>query len=634
MASELYGIERWGAGYYRVNERGHVCVRPERDRTLEADISVLVDELVERGIALPVLLRFGGILENRIEAIDEAFRTAIEKCDYAGDYQSVYPVKVNQQRLVIDELLRGAQRLGVPFGLEAGSKAELLAVLAICGNDTTIVCNGFKDDEYLEMVLLAQQVGRRVTPVVERLVELERLLALAERFNLRPRLGLRVKLATAGAGRWSKSAGYRSKFGLDVGETLQAVELLGRAGKTDCLHLLHYHLGSQITDVRQIKAAVLEVTRIYTELVRLGAFLDTLDVGGGLGVDYDGSRSGGPSSINYELQEYADNVVGAVKAVCMEAGVEAPTIVSECGRALTAHHSVLVFDVLGVDVRSELPIPDTCPPGASRPLVELYDAWQRMEANASADALAAYHDAQQALEDILELFRLGHLTIEERALAESLYWQVSVASVRVAAEVDLPSVDLGLLRELTARVYFCNFSLFQSIPDSWAIDQLFPIMPIGWLLKEPKVRAVLADVTCDSDGTVDRFIDSSGVAAPTLLLHDPDPAGDGFAIPYRLGAFLVGAYQEILGDLHNLFGDTNVVHVRVDRDQGPVIEDVVAGERVREMLSYVQFDAPELLRGFRRDVEAAVRQDRLSIAESGRLLRFFEDGLEGYTYLE
>jgi arginine decarboxylase len=518
------------------------------------------------------------------------------------------------------------QEFGKPFhfGLEAGSKPELMAVMAMADNDTPIVCNGFKDDEYIEMAMLAQKMGRQIIPVVEKYTELPLVIKYSERVGVRPTIGVRVKLASRGSGRWKSSGGYRSKFGLSATESMRVLEELKNLGMADCLHLLHFHLGSQITNIRQIKAAVNEAARVYVELARAGAGLKYLDVGGGLGVDYDGSQTDFESSVNYTLQEYANDIVYHVQNVCDEAQVPHPTIVSESGRAVTAYHSVLVFNVLGVTGMGEEEVPAELPADAEQPLIDLQETSRSLSAK---NILEAYHDAQQALDQALNLFSLGYLTLEQRCVAENLYWNISRRIQRMASELDYFPEELEGLDAMLSDTYFCNFSLFQSMPDSWAIKQLFPIMPIHRLDEAPTRHAVLGDITCDSDGKVDQFIDRRDVKR-TLPLH-------GFnGSDYYLGAFLLGAYQEILGDLHNLFGDTNAVHVRLGENNDVILDSVIKGDTVREVLNYVQFSSDALVSTLRRDVETALREGRIGYEESGRLLRFYEQGLHGYTYLE
>jgi arginine decarboxylase len=529
---------------------------------------------------------------------------------------------VNQQRHVVEEVLE----FGKPykFGLEAGSKPELIAVMALADNDTPIICNGFKDDEYIEMAMLAQKIGRQIVPVVEKYTELHLILKYSRKVGVRPRIGLRVKLASRGAGRWKSSGGYRSKFGLSVTEAMRALQELKDLGMADCLNLLHFHLGSQITNIRQIKGAVNEAVRVYVDLARAGAGLQYLDVGGGLGVDYDGSQTDFESSVNYTLQEYANDVIYHVQNVCDEVGVPHPNIVTESGRAVAAYHSVLVFNVLGVSGMGEADVPPEPPPDAEQPLIDLQETYRSLTAK---NLLESYHDTQQALDQALNLFSLGYLSLEQRCVAENLYWAITRRIQKQARELDYFPEELEGIDAMLSDTYFCNFSLFQSMPDSWAIKQLFPVMPIHRLEEQPSRPAVLGDITCDSDGKVDAFIDRRDVKR-TLLLH-PFDGGD-----YYLGTILLGAYQEILGDLHNLFGDTNAVHVRLGPAGETILDSVIKGDTVREVLNYVQFSSDQLVAKLRRDVETALRDSRLTYEESGALLHYYEEGLHGYTYLE
>ena len=621
-AAELYDVASWGKGYFSVGANGNLHVHPTKDPARSIDLKKLVDTLVLRGISLPILIRFGDILRHRLSEIYQAFESAIAEHGYQGQYCCVYPIKVNQQRQVIEELFQYGRRFR--FGLEAGSKPELLAVLALADNQTPIICNGFKDDEYIEMVMLARKIGRHIIPVVEKYTELEMIAEHARRIGVRPAIGLRLKLATRGSGRWKSSGGYRSKFGLTVSEARRALERLRELGMADCLELLHFHLGSQITNIRFIKAAVIEAARIYVEMARAGAGLKYLDVGGGLGVDYDGSQTDFESSVNYTLQEYANDVVYHIQNVCDEAGVPHPTIISESGRALVAYHSLLVFNVLGVSGLGEEELPTELPPDAEQPLVDLQETYNSLSVK---NLLEAFHDAQQALDQALNLFSLGYLSLEQRCLAENYYWAICRRIQRLTHELEYLPEELEGLDAMLADTYFCNFSLFQSMPDSWAIRQLFPIMPIHRLNERPTRHAILGDISCDSDGKIDQFIDRRDVKR-TLPLHPFN--GE----PYYLGAFLLGAYQEILGDLHNLFGDTNAVHVSLGENGEVILDNVIKGDTVREVLEYVQFNSEVLLSQFRRDVEAALREGRIGYEESGRLLRFYEEGLYGYTYLE
>jgi len=621
-SADLYDVARWGAGYFSIDEGGHLRVHPNKDPARSLDLKALIDSLLLRGIDLPILVRFGEILKHRLGEIHDAFRIAIDEHNYQGRYCCVYPIKVNQQRQVVEEVLEFGRPYG--FGLEAGSKPELLAVMAMASNDTPVICNGFKDSEFLEMAMLAAKIGRRMIPVVEKYTELDLILQHAEKLGVRPAIGVRVKLASKATGRWQASGGYRSKFGLTVAEILRALEELKRRGMEDCLQLLHFHLGSQITSIRHIKQALIEASRVYVELSRAGAGLQYLDVGGGLGVDYDGSQTNFDSSTNYTLQEYANDVVYHIQSVCDDAGVAHPTIISESGRAVVAYHSVLVFNVLGVSGLGEEETNLAVPDDAEQPLVDMALAHANVTVR---NLLESYHDGQQAFDMAMSLFSNGYLPLDQRCRAENLFWALCRKIQRLCRQLEYVPEDLAGLDALLSETYFCNFSLFQSMPDSWAIKQLFPVMPIHRLKERPTHHAVLGDITCDSDGKIDQFIDRRDVKR-TLPLHEFN--GE----PYFLGAFLIGAYQEILGDLHNLYGDTHAVHVSMDGSGEVVLDAVVKGDTVREVLNYVEFDPDALVRKLRSDVETAVREGRLGFQESGRLLRFYEDGLQGYTYLE
>jgi len=622
-AAELYEIERWGKGYFSIDESGHVLVHPTKEPARSIDLKQLADNLQARGIGLPVLIRFCDILRHRLTDIYSAFQAAIAQNQYEGKYCCVYPIKVNQQRQVVEEVLQFGKPYG--FGLEAGSKPELLAVVALAGNETPIICNGFKDAEFIEMAMLAQKIGRRIIPVVEKYTELGLVLKYAEKVGVRPVIGMRVKLASRGGGRWQSSGGYRSKFGLTVAEILRGLDELRARGMEDCFKLLHFHLGSQIPNIRIVKAALNEAARVYAELAKQGAGLEYLDVGGGLGVDYDGSQTNFESSVNYTLEEYANDVVYHIQTVCDDAGVKHPTIVSESGRAVVAYHSVLIFNVLGVSGFTEGAIPSSEDVDhLEQPIIDLLETYQHL---AVRNALESYHDAQQALDMALNLFSGGYLPLDQRCQAENLFWAICAKLRRLVQQMDDVPEDLQGLDETLADTYFCNFSLFQSIPDSWAIKQLFPVMPIHGLNKPPTSHAVLGDITCDSDGKIDQFIDRRDVKR-TLPLH----AFTGE--PYYLGVFLVGAYQEILGDLHNLLGDTHAVHVSLDEQGGVVLDALIKGDTVRQVLDYVEFEANALAGKLRADVEVAVREGRINFEESRHLLEFYEDGLQGYTYLE
>src|SRR6187401_3485529 len=626
-ATEMYEIARWGQGYFSIGENGHVKIHPTKEPDRSIDLKQLVDHLQLRGINLPTLIRFRDILQHRLQDIHEAFQSAITQHEYTGKYCCVYPIKVNQQRQVVEEVFN----FGKPFnfGLEAGSKPELIAVVSIADNDTPIICNGFKDAEFIELAMLAQKIGRKIIPVVEKYTELGLILEVAQRIGVRPQIGMRVKLASRGSGRWQSSGGFRSKFGLTVTEIMRGLEELKSRGMQDCLKLLHFHLGSQITHIRIIKTALNEAARVYCELAKQGAGLEFLDVGGGLGVDYDGSQTNFESSMNYTLQEYANDVVYHIQTVCDEVGVKHPTIVSESGRAISAYHSMLIFNVLGTLDFGEEKIPLEVKEEFEQPLVDLIEAYHGVT---QRNALETYHDAQQALDMAMNLFSGGYLTLEQRSHAENLYFAICEKIYKLCQGMSEIPEDLQQLEELLSDTYFCNFSLFQSIPDSWAIKQLFPVMPIHRLNERPVNHAVLSDITCDSDGKLDQFIDRRDVKK-TIMLHKFN--GE----PYYLGVFLVGAYQEILGDLHNLFGDTHAVHISlgengIDHTEGARVEHIIKGDTVREVLKYVEFDTDMLMGKLRRDVEAAINAGRMQDTQAGRLLKFYEEALMGYTYLE
>lgn len=627
-AARLYNIGQWGQGYFGVNEAGHVVVHPAGPDGGHIDLKVLVDELRQRDLEPPLLIRFSDVLNQRLGELRSAFDRAIEALGYRGDYQCVYPIKVNQQRHVVEEILSYGAAHG--FGIEAGSKPELLAVLALVDDTSTpIICNGFKDDQFIEAVILATKLGLNVMPVVEKYSELALIIKHASEHGVKPRIGLRVKLATRGSGRWESSGSQHSKFGLFTSEVLDAVALLRRHDMLDSLKLLHFHLGSQVSQISAIKAAINEQVRIYSQLYQAGAGLEYIDVGGGLGVDYEGTKTHSGSSINYSLQEYANDVVFHVREVCEQTDTPHPVILSESGRAVAAFHSVLVFGVLGASSfdrfephEDDPPAADSQAPAPVKTLQESYDAITR------DNFIEHYHDAQLARDEALHLFNLGYCSLEHRGLAERLFFAICGKVARFTRDLDQVPDELEGLDALLADTYYCNLSIFQSLPDAWAIDQVFPIMPIHRLDEAPTARGALADITCDSDGAIHRFPASDPRhQKPVLELH-ADDGGD-----YFLGAFLVGAYQEILGDLHNLLGDTNAVHVSLDSQHEVSIDEVVEGDSVRTVLKYVQYQPDELRRSFRKSVERAVREGNLTLEESRVLRRFYEQGLNGYTYL-
>ncbi|MEO0964584.1 MAG: biosynthetic arginine decarboxylase [Planctomycetota bacterium] len=629
-AVDLYGIEAWGGGLFGVDASGDVVVR-SRPAGPSVSLRRLVDDLRRRDAHPPLVLRFTDLLHGRIDALVGCFNEAIEEMRYRGAYRPVYPIKVNQQRHVVESVLTASSSR---VGLEVGSKPELLAVLAMPeAAERLIVCNGFKDRDYLRAVLLAGKLGREIVPVIERVEELATLVELAGEMSIEPALGLRVKLSSRGAGRWAESAGERSKFGLRVTEVLDAVDRLRSAGLLGCLRMVHVHIGSQVEDVSAVKRGVNELARVYAELWRAGATgLTTIDVGGGLGIDYDGSAGRGAASVNYAMQEYANNVVYHVGDVLTRAEVPHPAIVTECGRAMVAHASVLVVDVHGVAGvgEPEAGLREIDPVSLAQlppPVQTLYESWRGI---GPGNWVEYYHDSVMNRDELLSLFSLGYCTLAERALGERLFAAIRARAAREVAATSVAPNELAALPEALADTYHCNWSIFQSLPDAWAIDQVFPIVPLSRLDERPTRLGVLADVTCDSDGRVDRFI--GGPTRPkgrrVLELHDVRPGER-----YTLGVFLVGAYQEILGDMHNLFGDTNTVHVRIGDDGEPIVEELVEGDRVDEVLRYVGYDAEDLRRSFRKSLEEAVRSGRLSLDESQALRRFYESGLAGSTYL-
>ena len=621
-SAELYQLSAWGGGWFGINDRGELMVQPHGPTGPRFSLPEVVEDLRNRDIELPILLRVSDILELRVRALASTFQKAITECGYRGRYRPVFPIKVNQQRDVVEELVEFGREHSL--GLEAGSKPELLVVLAHMTNpDGLVICNGYKDTKYIETALLAQKVGIHCIIVVDRFEELELVLKVSKRLDMRPHIGVRAKLASRGAGKWQESGGEKSKFGLTAGEIVQVAERLRQLGMLDCLELLHFHIGSQITAIRAIKDALKESTRIYTELHDLGAGLKFLDVGGGLAVDYDGSQTNFHSSANYSLQEYANDVVFAIQQACDEKGIAHPDIISESGRALSAHHAILVFDVLGVS-QMRVDVPE----GAER--VEegtIANMVQILRDLSQKNFQESYHDALQLKEEAISLFNLGYLDLKGRAMAENLFWVICDRINGIVRTLDYVPEELGGLERALADTYYCNFSVFQSAPDHWAVKQLFPTMPIHRLNERPTRRAILADLTCDSDGKVDRFIDLRDVKS-VLEVH---PVQQGK--PYYCAMFLLGAYQEILGDLHNLFGDTNAVHLSMDQDHGYRVERVIEGDTVSEVLTYVQYEKQDLVRRIRSRLEVAVRAGRINVKESGLLMKRYEEGLSGYTYL-
>ncbi|MFN2636131.1 MAG: biosynthetic arginine decarboxylase [Gemmatimonadaceae bacterium] len=625
-ARALYNIEGWGIGFFDINEAGHVVVRPDREKEgRELDLFELANDLEEQGVGLPLLLRFSDILRSRIESLNQKFARAREEYRYEGGYTTVFPIKVNQQRHVVEEIVEFGKGAGV--GLECGSKPELQAVLGLAEHtDHMIVCNGYKDEEFMRLALMGQKLGHQVFIVLEQLSEVDVLLQVADELGVAPTAGVRIKLYSEGSGRWAKSGGEKSKFGLSTAQLVRLVDRLKSLGRLDILKLIHFHLGSQITDIRYIKAGLQEISRYYAELRGMGVDITHVDVGGGLGVDYDGSGSTSQASVNYTLQEYADDVIYTLAEACREHELPMPHVISESGRALTAHHALLLLSVIDVESQADNAVPDLTDDDHTF-LHEMAADYAAVSKRVSKKRVReVFHDATFDKERAQELFNSGVLTLRDRAIAEQIYLATIAAVARIAQRDRDEYSDI--IEDLEATLvdrYFCNFSLFQSLPDSWAIDQIFPIMPIHRLNEEPTRRGTIQDVTCDSDGKIERFI-GDRTPTPSLELHpfrDDDP--------YIIGIFLTGAYQEILGDLHNLFGDTNAVHIRLGENHGYEVTDLVHGDTVTEVLAYVQFRASDLLATFRRKVGNATTIER---QEANMFIADYVAGLEGYTYLE
>ena len=620
-ARATYNIAYWGNGYFDINDQGHVIARPDPQAPHPGiDLHTLAREFVSHDLTLPVLVRFSGILHHRIDELCAAFAKASDTDGYQGRYTAVYPIKVNQQRSVVEALLsHGADRVG----LEAGSKPELLAVLALSRPNAVVVCNGYKDREYIRLALIGKQLGQRVHIVVEKLSEVEMVIEEARALGMTPLLGMRVRLASLGAGKWQNTGGDKSKFGLSAAEVLRVVARLREAGMLDALQMMHFHMGSQIANIQHIQTGMGEAVRYYAELQRQGATIRVLNVGGGLGVDYEGTRSRSFCSMNYSVEEYAHNIVHAIKDICDQQGLAHPDIVTESGRAMTAHHAVLITNVTDVE---QAPGIDEPKPATKDEHQIIQDLWRSYSELAARPPLEVYHDAAHGLSEAQTMFTHGVLGLEQRARAEQLYFATCrKVRERLQAGTRAHREALDELNEKLADKYFCNFSLFQSIPDHWAIDQIFPVLPLERLNEQPTRRAVLQDITCDSDGRVDLYVDGEGVEA-SLPLHAPR-AGE----PYLLGIFMVGAYQEILGDMHNLFGDTDSVQVEPTADGGYRLAEIRRGDTVDSVLRYVNYDAEDLLAAYRRKIGGATA---LNANQRQQYLAALSDGLSGYTYLE
>ena len=621
-SAELYNITGWGLKYFSINDNGHVQVTP-REGCASVDLKELMDELQIRDITAPVLLRFPDILDNRIEKISRCFKQAAEEYKYGAQNFIIYPIKVNQMRQVVDEIVSHGKKFNI--GLEAGSKPELHAVLATnIDEHNLIICNGYKDENYVELALLAQKMGRRIFLVVEKLNELHLIARLAKRIGVRPNIGIRIKLSSSGSGKWEESGGDHSKFGLNSSELLEAVDALAKYKMEDCLKLIHFHIGSQITKIRRIKNALREATQFYVQLTKMGFSIDFIDIGGGLGVDYDGTRSSASeNSMNYSIQEYANDAISAIVDACEKNGLKQPNVITESGRSLSAHHSILIIETLET---TQLPVwndNEEVSDSDHELARELYQIWDRL---GQQSLLESWHDALQIREEALDRFSLGMLDLHTRAQIEKLFWSVAREVNDIAKTMKHVPEELRISKMLPDK-YFCNFSLFQSLPDSWAIDQMFPIMPISRLDEKPTRTATIQDVTCDSDGKINCFISSHGFSN-ALPIH---PIKNGES--YYLGVFLVGAYQEILGDMHNLFGDTNTVHVSVHKG-GYEIEQIIDGETVAEVLDYVQYNPKKLVRNVETWVARSMKSGKITPEEGREFLSNYRSGLYGYTYLE
>jgi len=623
-SSDLYGVETWGHGFFGVNKEGHVTVRLADDDA-KADVSLfnVIEGLRDRGTHLPVLLRFRDLLHSRIRELNDSFGKAITDLGYRGEYRGVYPIKVNQQRQVIEEIAEFGKRYH--YGLEAGSKPELIAALAHMHDpEAYIICNGYKDEEFIDLALHAQKMGLRIMLVLEMPSELDLILARSRKIGIRANLGVRVRLSTRGSGHWQDSAGDKSVFGLNAAQVIDVVDRLKASGDLDSLKMLHYHQGSQIPNIAAIREGATEAVRMYCDLVKEGAPMGVLDIGGGMAVDYDGSHTNFHSSCNYSIAEYCTDIVEVISQICDKAGIAHPNLVSESGRAIVAYYSVLVFNILDVTTAQTSEAPPPMPEKAPQNLLNLIEVNKVVS---KKNLQECFNDAMYYRDQMRAQFFYGSATLRERGLAEAWFWHILTRISKLIAELDDIPEDLRELSSTLVDFYYGNFSLFQSLPDSWAIDQLFPVMPIHRLDEKPKQRAVLADITCDCDGKIDRFIDKEDVAK-VLPLHELKADE-----PYYVAVFLVGAYQETLGDLHNLLGDTNVVGVHLEKGK-PVYTHEVEGDTVADVLTYVEFDPKELVTRFRTFAEKAVAEGRISPKERREILDLYREGLAGYTYFE
>jgi arginine decarboxylase len=622
-SAELYNTVGWGINYFSINEKGNVVVTPKKNG-VQVDLRELVDELQLRDVSAPMLIRFPDILDNRIEKMSSCFKIAAEEYNYKAQNFIIYPIKVNQMRPVVEEIVSHGKKFNI--GLEAGSKPELHAVIAInTDSDSLIICNGYKDEDYIELALLAQKMGKRIFLVAEKLNELKLIANIARRLKIKPNLGVRIKLASSGSGKWEDSGGDVSKFGLTSSELLEALDFLEKNKMKDCLRLVHFHIGSQVTKIRRIKIALREAAQFYIQIYQRGFGLDFVDIGGGLGVDYDGSRSSdSESSINYSIQEYVNDSISTLVDASNKNGIPHPNIITESGRSLTAHHSVLVFEVLEATSLPTWEEEEEIQPGDHELVKDLYSLWDKLN---QPRMFETWHDAQQIREEALDLFSLGLLDLKTRAQIERLFWSIARDIQLMTNEIKHVPDEFRSLPKLLSDKYFCNFSLFQSLPDSWAIDQIFPIMPLQRLDEKPTRSATLQDITCDSDGKIDNFISTKNLSyyLPVHTLKSKEA--------YYIGVFLVGAYQEILGDLHNLFGDTNAVHISVT-DKGYEIDQIIDGETVAEVLDYVQYNSKKMVRTVETWVTTSVKSGIITAEEGKEFLSNYRSGLYGYTYLE
>lgn len=622
-STEIYNVSGWGLKYFSINEKGHVQVTP-KPGCVPIDLRDVIDELRLKDVSAPLLLRFPDILDDRIRKLSNCFKKAAEEYNYEGESYVVYPIKVNQMRQVVEEIISHGNKYRI--GLEAGSKPELHAVLGLTSNaNSLIICNGYKDEDYVELALLAQKMGKRIYIVVEKLNELKLISTVSRRLGISPNIGIRIKLTSAGSGKWEGSGGDVSKFGLNSSELLEALEFLEKNKMRDSLKLIHFHIGSQITKIRRIKNALREAMQFYVQLSKMNFNLDFVDIGGGLGVDYDGTRSAsGESSMNYSIQEYVNDSVFALVDACQKNGLKQPAIIAESGRSLTAHHSVLIIEVLET---THLPLwndNEVIPEESHELAKELYNIWDKIN---PSRVFEDWHDALQIREEALELFSLGLLDLTTRAQIEKLFWSVARDVNEMTLSMKHPPEELSKVSRMLPEKYFCNFSLFQSLPDSWAIDQMFPIMPIERLNEKPTRECTIQDITCDSDGKISRFVSPQGTSY-SLPVHSLKANEH-----YYIGVFLVGAYQEILGDMHNLFGDTNAVHISIGKD-GYEIEQIIDGEPVADVLDYVEYNPKKLVRNLEAWVSASMKNGSITAEEGRQFLNNYKSGLYGITYLE